>query len=264
MVRARVLAVVACFAGCGSGAGSHADGGNGRGSDAAATDGAGSSDGSVVGMPCTSPVFTTSDPAGGWSDGGYYVFNNMWNMSVPLGPETLSACSYHSWYVVSNQSDSAGAVKTYPNVQMNFNDPAISSFTSIASTFAETSQHVGIYEDAYDIWLNGIATNGSTEVMIWVDNWKQVPAGSKVATAMFDGRSYDVWRTSDGSYIAFVASATFTSGTIDLLAIFQWMMSHGYLAANATLSQIDFGIEICSTDSADTTFQVTDFAIAAH
>jgi hypothetical protein len=227
-------------------------------------DGAGSADAGVVGMLCTNPVFTTSSQTGGWSDGGYYVFNNMWNTSVPLGPETLSACSYHSWYVVSNQTNSAGAVKTYPNVQMNFNDPQISTFTTITSSFAETSPHVGIYEDAYDIWLNGIASNGSTEVMIWVDNWKQVPAGSKVATTMFDGRTYEVWRTSDGSYIAFVATATFTSGTVNLVPIFQWMMSHSYLAANATLSQIDFGIEICSTAGADATYQVTDFNITAN
>jgi hypothetical protein len=251
-----VLAVLVCV-GCGSGGKSHADGG---GDATTAIDG---SPDAAVGMPCTTPVFTTSSPTGGWSNGGYYVFNNMWNTSVPLGPETLSACSYHSWYVVSNQSNSAGAVKTYPNVQMNFSDPQISTFTTITSRFAETSPHVGIYEDAYDIWLNGIASSTSTEVMIWVDNWKQVPAGSKVATATFSGRTFDVWRTSDGSYVAFAATATFTSGTVDLLAIFHWMMAQGYLAANATLSQIDFGIEICSTEGADATFQVTDFDITA-
>lgn len=27
------------------------------------------------------PVFVTSDPKGGWSNGGYYVHNNMWNAS---------------------------------------------------------------------------------------------------------------------------------------------------------------------------------------
>ena len=33
----------------------------------------------------------------------------------------------------------------------------------------------GIYEDAYDIWLNGLATSGSTEVMIWTQNNGQTP-----------------------------------------------------------------------------------------
>jgi len=264
--RPSVLFVLVTIAtACGSsGSTAHGDGSNGSGSDAAAGDSSSGGDGGVVGMLCTNPTFVTSSQTGGWSNGGYYVFNNMWNTSVPLGPETLSACSYHSWYVVSNQTNSAGAVKTYPNVQMNFSDPQISTLTQVTSTFAEQSPHVGIYEDAYDIWLNGIATNGSTEVMIWVDNYKQVPAGSKVATQTFGGHTYDVWRTGDGSYVAFVASANFTSGTIDLLQIFQWMMSKGYLAANATMSQIDFGIEICSTNGADATWQVTDFSIVAH
>src|SRR6266540_355144 len=77
---------------------------------------------------CTNPVFVTSDPNGGWSDGGYYVHNNMWNSSAGLGPETLSACSYHSWYVASTQTNSAGAVKTYPNVHVDYDDVPISSF----------------------------------------------------------------------------------------------------------------------------------------
>ena len=37
-----------------------------------------------VGQVCTSPVFRTSDSNGGWSEGGYYVHNNMWNiLEVP-------------------------------------------------------------------------------------------------------------------------------------------------------------------------------------
>jgi hypothetical protein len=28
---------------------------------------------------CTDPQFETADPTGGWSDGGYYLYNNMWN-----------------------------------------------------------------------------------------------------------------------------------------------------------------------------------------
>jgi hypothetical protein len=165
-------------------------------------------------------VFVTSDPNGGWSTNGYYVHNNMWNVSGYNVRETLSACAYNNWYVTATMDNSRGdgAVKTYPNVHKDYNEPAISSFSSITSTFSETSPHVGIYEAAYDIWLNGVASNGSTEVMIWNDNYHQVPAGSKQATVTFDGRSYTVWRT--GTYIAFAADSTFTSGTVDLLAMF--------------------------------------------
>jgi hypothetical protein len=76
-------------------------GGGADGSGMAGTTGKGGSGGggaSTAGsVGCTKPVFVTSDTNGGWSDGGYYVHNNMWNSSVQLGPETLYACSYRDW-----------------------------------------------------------------------------------------------------------------------------------------------------------------------
>ena len=210
---------------------------------------------------CTDPVFVTSDPNGGWSDGGYYVHNNMWNSSAGLGPETLYACSYHNWYVVSNQTNNAGAVKTYPNVHKDYDAVPIRSFNTITSTFAATSPRVGIYNVAYDIWMNGVASSGSTEIMIWTENFHQVPAGSRVTTVTLGGRTYDVWKTSDSHYIAFVPTAVLTSGTLDLLEIFTWTMSQGWLPSNSTLGQICYGVEIVSTDGADATFQFTDFSL---
>ena len=212
---------------------------------------------------CTNPAFVTSDPNGGWSTNGYYVHNNMWNVSGYNVRETLSACAYNNWYVTATMDNSRGdgAVKTYPNVHKDYNEPAISSFSSITSSFSETSPHVGIYEAAYDIWLNGVAGNGSTEMMIWNDNYHQVPAGSKQATVTFDGRSYTVWRT--GTYIAFVADSTFTSGSVDLLAMFKWLMSKGWLASNSTVGQIDYGFELVSTNGAPATFTVNNFSITS-
>ena len=203
----------------------------------------------------------TSDTNGGWSDGGYYVHNNMWNSSAGLGPETLYACAYHNWYVVSNQTNNAGAVKTYPNVHKDYADVPISSFKSITSTFAATSPHVGIYNVAYDIWTNGVASSGSTEIMIWTENYKQVPAGTKAATVTLGGRDYDVWKTSNNHYIAFVPKMVVTSGTIDILELFQWTMTQGYLPMNSTLGQLDFGVEIVETGGGEATFRFTDFSI---
>lgn len=214
--------------------------------------------------PCTDPVFMTDDPNGGTSDGGYYIHNNMWNSDAGLGPETLYACSYHNWYVVSNQTNNAGAVKTYPNVHKDYEDVPISSFSSLTSRFAETSPHVGIYDVAFDIWLNGVATEGSTELMVWTDNYNQVPAGDQVATVTWDDRTYDVWRTSGGEYIAFVPAEPYTSGTFDILEMFDWTVDQGWLDADATVGQIGFGIEIVETGGGDATFYVTDFAITEN
>lgn len=212
---------------------------------------------------CTSPVFKSSEPEGGWQDGAYYVTQDMWNASNYSVQQTLSACSYRSWYVVANMNNDSGdgAVKTYPNVHEDFSEQAISSFGSITSTFAEHGPHVGIYEYAYDIWLNGVATNGSTEVMIWNDNFHQVPSGSVQGSVTFGGHRYQVWR--NGSYIALVAGSNFTAGSVDLLAVFKWIISKGWIPATSTVGQIDYGVELVSTNGAPATFSVTNFSISA-
>jgi hypothetical protein len=214
---------------------------------------------------CTDPQFVTSAPTGGESDGNYYLYNNMWNAAGYSVQQTMYVCSYSNWYVVAtmNNDSGNGAVKTYPDVQANFNSPAISSFHSISSTFGQTSPNVGIYEDAYDIWINGVASSSSTELMIWTQNHGQTPAGSVVGTASFGGQEYQVWRqgTGAGAYIAFVADTNVSAGTVDLLAFFDWVISQGWIPATSTLGQICYGAELVSTGGAPATFSFTGFSV---
>jgi len=217
------------------------------------------------------PVFVTSEPNRGWSHSGYYVHNNMWN-SAKYSPcsSTLYARSYDNWHVVArmNNRKGDGAVKTYPNVHRDYPSVPIESFESITSTFAETSPRIGIYNFAYDLWINGIARPGCTEIMIWTENFKQTPGGIYVQDVTFDGRTYKLYKNPSNRYIAFVATTNFTSGTVNLLDFIKWTMAEGWLASKSSLNQICFGVEIVSTDDTDATFQVTAFSIdtklAAH
>jgi len=52
-------------------------------------------------------------------------------------------------------------------------------------------------------------------------------------------------------------------GTVDLLQIFGWVVDQGWLASSATLSQIDFGVEIVDTAGGNATYQFTNFSITA-
>lgn len=212
---------------------------------------------------CAKPSFVTSDQYGMWNQDPYFVYNDMWGISGYNVTQTLYACSYSNWYVVATMDNNKGdgAVKTYPNSHRDFsNEPVITSQNSITSTFAETSPGTGIYEDAYDIWLNGIASSGSTEVMIWTENHGQVPSGSVQGTASIGGRSYTVWKTT-GNYIAFVANSNFTSGTMNLLAFFQWIIAKGWIPASSTLGQVDYGVELVSTNGVPATFTFSDFSV---
>jgi hypothetical protein len=177
----------------------------------------------------------------------------------------MYVCDYNDWYVVANMNNSTGdgAVKTYPNVHEDFaSAPKISSFTTISSSFAHAGPHVGIYEFAYDIWLNGVASSGSTEVMIWTDNYNQVPSGSSQETVTLDGQSYDVYKS--GSYIAFVEKTNVTSGTLDLLSFFNHIIAKGWIPSTSTLGAIDYGVELVSTNGADATFTVDGFTLVTQ
>ena len=88
-------------------------------------------------------------------------------------------------------------------------------------------------------------------------------AGSKTTTVTFGGRAYAVWKTSDNRYIAFVPTTPITSGSLDLLQMFKWLTSKGWLAAGAVLDQICYGVEIVYTDGAPRTFTFTDFSITS-
>jgi hypothetical protein len=217
----------------------------------------------TTGSPsCTNPSYSTSATDGMLNASPYFVSNNMWNASGYSVSQTLYACSYSNWYVTAtmNNDNGDGAVKTYPNSQRDFSTP-ISSLTSATSTFAETSPGTGIYEDAYDIWINGLATSGSTELMIWTQNHGQTPSGSVQGTVTLGGRTYTVWKS--GSYIAFVANSNFTAGTMNLLGFFQYIVGKGWIPSSSTLSQVCYGVELVSTNSVPATFTFSNFSVNA-
>jgi hypothetical protein len=119
-----------------------------------------------------------SNAQAGVTIGNYYLSADTWNAANYQLSQTVYSCNYNNWYVVANMNNNSGdgAVKTSPNIHEDFNEKPISSFNSITSNFAESGPNVGIYEYEYDMWLNGVATSGPTEIMIWVDNFGQTPS----------------------------------------------------------------------------------------
>jgi len=217
---------------------------------------------------CVKPLYTVpmspTNTQSGMLVGGYYVSNDSWNAGNYSVAQTMYICSAGSFNVVANMDDSNGdgAVKTYPNVHKDFNEQAVSSYHTVQSTFGESGPHVGTYEYAYDVWLNGVQTSKSTELMIWTDNFGQTPAGMKVATVTIEGQTYAVWK--NGSYIAFVDTRNVTSGSLNLLAFFNYATYAGWMPAGATLGQIDYGAELVSTGGSPATFKVTNFSITTN
>ncbi len=211
-------------------------------------------------------AWCSSDPFGESAtlDGRFDLYNNEWNTSGNPGPQTICGNSESDWQVTSSQRAGNTAVLTYPSVQLNYNGAngyPLSKFTSMTSSYAETMNAVSgtDAEAAYDIWLNGL----NKEVMVWVDNHGQAPAGSKVATTTLSGATWDLNETSDRSYMAFVRQGNASSGTVDLLAALNYLEGRGDLAAGDVLWQVNFGWEICSTAGAPETFTVSNYSLTS-
>jgi len=191
----------------------------------------------------------------------------MWNIGGYQVSQKMTACNYNDWYVDAkmNNSSGDGAVKTYPHVGKTYgewgnkaNQPKVSSFASIVSSFDSTPPDGGIWDASYDLWLN----DGNIEVMVWNHNSNQTPAGSVRGQVTQDGHVYDVWK-SDNDYFAFVPRDNFDAGTVDLKAKVDYMKSRGWVGSRVKLVQIEYGIEFVSTGNVTKRFEVNDFSISA-
>jgi hypothetical protein len=218
--------------------------------------------------PFNYPLITASSVFGG---GNTWVRPNEWNIgSLPNTQQTTYAYSPGDWQVVANIPAGNTAVITGPDTQQDmYNahqvDPAISSFTEIKSTYSVTMpQSSAIDAEAnYDMWLN----HWSTEVMIWTDTEKQRPAGSEVGTYTIGGATYNFWSRpgTKNSYprgpFSFVLTQNQPSGSVDILAVLQWLINNKYIPASSGLTDVEFGFELCSTGGVPQTFSVNNYTL---
>jgi hypothetical protein len=213
--------------------------------------------------------YTFAGISGSGNDGGNAakVIQNIWN-PISGASQTLTAVSPGDWSVTANMPASNKAVVSYPDTQQIYtthsNTPnPLSGYKSLTSSYSETSPGAGDYEAAYDIWAN----SGSQEIMIWVDNHGQTPAGSVVAQTTIDGVGYQIWSTSGpgsaGSPVSMVMNSNQPSGTVNLLDDLNWLESNGYMNAGSGLNQVDFGWEIASTGGTAEKFTLSQYGINA-
>jgi hypothetical protein len=161
------------------------------------------------------------------------IANNMWGCGPVQPPaagafcgvQTLTSHGPGNWSVTSDQKAGNTGVLSYPDV-------------------------------AYDIWVD--SGSNTEEIMIWVDNHGQTPAGDDKGSVVIGGTTYELW-SADGT-VSFVRSNE-QSGTVDILAVLHWLQSNGYIGSTADLGQVDFGWEICSTGGVPETFTVSNYTL---
>jgi hypothetical protein len=201
------------------------------------------------------------------------VIQDIWN-PISGASQTLTAFNPGSWSVSANMPASNTAVVSYPDTQQVYtttsNTPnSLSNYSSITSSYAESGPTTSgdDYEAAYDIWAGTGSNDYAQEIMIWVDNHGQTPAGSDVASATIDGVGYKIWSTGKagavGSPVSMVLDSNQSSGSVNVLDDLNWLASNGYMPAGSGLNQIDFGWEICSTGGVSQTFTMSQYGLKA-
>ena len=242
---------------------------------------------------CTSPIATISDPEGTVNidpNGGEYwwVNNDAWNGSH--GPQTVYVCNQQSWYAVSNQPNVGGAVEAAPQTEYDIGGrngcanqcdetTTIADYSggSITSTYADIAPAAGSWDEAYDLWTN----YWTNETMVWT-SWAGGQAYWADCAASGNSESYcghpqsgavtlggvgyhwlangptdadcTTANEADCEVMLFQDNQT-TSGSANLLAVFQWEVSAGLAKATDIPMELEYTVEIAATNGPETFYQ---------
>ena len=231
------------------------------------------------------PLAPQAEACRGWEEWfveDYFYYNNVWNrldtrdyeqciMRRTL-PDLAGTVEYGwrwRWPV------RRGQVKAYPEIiygqrpwQRSSTTPELPrQIGAIAALEVDYEAYLtaeGTYNLSFDFWITSNdppSESGIThEVMLWVDHGFR-PAGQEfyVGPVRLDGALWDlyvwperVWRdaggepTFSGDFIALVRHRDQHVGSVDLLAIFQYLVDEGYVPAHHYLTAIEFGNETVS------------------
>jgi hypothetical protein len=208
-----------------------------------------------------------------------YVGQDMWN-PVPGETGTLTAYSPGDWSDAFNVPAGNTSVTAYPSIgQAPDGNRAVTSYTQITSSFAENMNvNPGtIGEAAYDVWTGPTSNVWAHETMIQFDfanNTQRCASGGLpiLATVNFvepstgQSQAWDFceYGSGDGAErIWNLHGASEQSGSVDILAMYQWEIAHGYIPSSDTLGTVGFGAEVCSTGGQPENIQVSAFSLTA-
>jgi hypothetical protein len=190
------------------------------------------------------------------------VSNDIWN-PISGWQQKLYANSPGDWNVVTSGPNGNTAVVSYPSSDSPYPETPLSSFPALYSSFSENMhpQSGTSAEAAYDIWLN----NWNNEVMIQHDIVNRGSC-STLATVDFGGSNgipVKSWKlcTYGTEIIWQLNGGQEQSGSVDILAMLNWLVSHKYLTQKSTLTAIGYGFEICSTGGKPESFTVNGYSI---
>ncbi|GAB2747377.1 GH12 family glycosyl hydrolase domain-containing protein [Amycolatopsis magusensis] len=188
--------------------------------------------------------------------GRYVVQNNRWGSSAT---QCINVTS--NGFQLTTQQGSAptnGAPLSYPSVFLGCHYTNCSPGSTLpmqVSRIRNATSSInyryagGTYNASYDIWLDPTPkTNGvnQMEIMIWLNRQGPIqPIGSVVGTTSLGGRSWEVWRGSNGAnnVISYVAPSATTSWSFNVMDFINDTIARGAINSSWYLTSIQAGFE---------------------
>lgn len=188
--------------------------------------------------------------------GRYVVQNNRWGTSAQQCINVTST----GFRIATQQGSSPtnGAPVSYPSVFLGCHYTNCSPGSTLPKQVSQIRNATssisyryagGTYNASYDIWLDPTPkTNGvnQMEIMIWFNRQGPIqPIGSAVGNTTIAGRSWQVWRGSNGSnnVISYVASSTINSWSFNVLDFVNDVRARGAITNSWYLTSIQAGFE---------------------
>jgi hypothetical protein len=215
---------------------------------------------SAFALTCSTAIWCSSDQWGQTSQfTPFIMYNDVWGAT---SGQTIYANSSSNWGVTANFPETSG-VKSYPNASLDMSGKTLDTLGSCTSSFNTTVPGSGSWEVAYDIWV-------PSEVMIWMSQHGAVGPiasawnsdGTPVAEATnvsVGGQTWNVYR-GGSNVVSFVRTSSTNSGSVDILAVLNWIKSKGWITGTSNLASFQFGFEITSAPGG-LTFSTNSYSI---
>ncbi|RAO59795.1 Cellulase [Micromonospora saelicesensis] len=189
--------------------------------------------------------------------GRYVVQNNRWGTTAQ---QCINATNNGFEITTLNgSSPTNGAPTAYPSVffgchytncSPGTNLPIqVSQISSATSSISYRYVSGATYNASYDIWLDPSPKRDGVnqmEIMIWLNRQGPIqPIGSVVGTTNLAGRTWEVWRGSNGSnnVISYVASSAISSLNFSVLDFINDTRNRGAITNSWYLTSIQAGFE---------------------
>lgn len=217
---------------------------------------------------------------------GFTTYVDNEGSSIQSG-STMSTCASDPSNVgttanITNTSACGGCVQVYPHVKQQWDDYDLgsnpptfgktgtegpiptSSLHSLTSSFnIGTTPADANAEWAYDIWPgHNSGTEGNSDLMVWVNTTASRGTGGwtfignttltingteEPAVLAHFGTEYIIQFGHYDTATHVMTPANYTSGTVDILEAIGIAQYVGAWSSDASLSQLNFGVEICQT-----------------